>query len=418
MKNLITFLVVSITINFYSQGDLRLTNAQVNVSANAQVNVLGNIQYDNGTNSQNNGVIALTDNWINNSGSTALNNASTGKVILAGADQDITGANTTEFYNLEFKTANANKTTLVNTVVKDSLILGDAVLQTDMYLTHLTNPNNGVLNWSNGYVESDKLEGYFLRSTNTTNVYSFPVGNYNLTDVYRAVEVTPTSADSSVFGVRLGVNNPTFISGVSRAGSVAPFDVESKESRLGDLNTRFYHNINRFYGTANASAQVFFFDNDQQGGLFSTMAKWNSIDNQWLDDYFSIQNSPIGKPEFNNPNKVAKSNSIVSYSDDVYTLNDLKVILTTTFTPNNDGINDYFEILGLEFYPNNKLEVYNRWGELVYSASPYLNNWNGINTSNGVKLQSNVVQEDTYFYVLTLDENQPPLKNYIEIIRD
>jgi gliding motility-associated-like protein len=401
----------------YSQGDVRVTNAIINVTNGTNVNVLGHIQHDNATNSQNNGEIHLTENWINNSGGTALNNTSTGKVVLAGTDQDISGTSETVFYDLEFQNSGAVKTTLVNTSIKNNLNLTDAVLQTDAYLTHLSNPALTALQWNDGYIESNDLAGYFLRSTNLTVPYPFPVGNFGLDDIYRAVEITPTTTDSSVFGVRLGANDPTFISGISRAGSVAPFDVLNKESRLGELNTNFYHNINRFYGVADASTQVFFFDNDQQGGMFSTMAKWNNLQNQWEDDYFRIQNA-TNKPEYNNANKVAIASNVLTYDDDVYTLNDLNIIMSTTFTPNNDGFNDFFEILGLDLYPNNKLEVYNRWGELVYSASPYQNDWAGLNTSNGIKLQSDLLQEDTYFYVLTLEEGQEPLKNYVQIIRD
>jgi hypothetical protein len=49
----------------------------------------------------------------------------------------------------------------------------------------------------------------------------------------------------------------------------------------------------------------------------------------------------------------------------------------------------------LEFYSNNKLEVFNRWGTKVFEASPYLNNWNASELSDG-----------TYFYVLYVNEEQ------------
>lgn len=44
-------------------------------------------------------------------------------------------------------------------------------------------------------------------------------------------------------------------------------------------------------------------------------------------------------------------------------------------TANGDEKNDHFRIENLHFYPENELEIYNRWGKKVFSASPYLNNW-------------------------------------------
>lgn len=418
MKNIINLIIATVGLtSLQAQGDMRVSNGVINITGNAAVNVVGNVQYDNGTSSEIDGELYLNNNWINNSGGTALNSNSIGTVFLSGNAQDITGSDATTFYDLEFLNTGAIKTTLVNTFIKNSLNFNDAVLQTDAFLTHVTNPALNSVQWSGGYVESNNLAGYFLRSTNSTATYPFPVGNASLTDIYRPVELIPTSPDSSVFGVRLAASDPSFESGTSAAGAVAPFNVANKEASLANLNTNFYHNIHRFSGASNANARVFFFNSDQGTSQFSSMAKWNSSQSKWLNDNFSIQNSPA-RPLFNNTDKMAVSRNVLDYTDDVYTLNELDIVLITTFTPNGDGFNDVFKIPGLDRYPNNKLEVYNRWGELVYSASPYLNNWDGTNISNGVKLQTDLAQEDTYFYVLTLDEKTDPIKNFLEIIRD
>ena len=50
------------------------------------------------------------------------------------------------------------------------------------------------------------------------------------------------------------------------------------------------------------------------------------------------------------------------------------------FSPNGDGINDLFVIRGIEIYPQNSIEIYNRWGNIVYKASPFQNNWYGRST--------------------------------------
>lgn len=61
--------------------------------------------------------------------------------------------------------------------------------------------------------------------------------------------------------------------------------------------------------------------------------------------------------------------------------------LPNVFTPNGDGNNQNFVILGLEYFPKSALSIYNRWGTLVYQSDNYKNNWNGDEYSEG-----------TYFY--------------------
>jgi hypothetical protein len=45
------------------------------------------------------------------------------------------------------------------------------------------------------------------------------------------------------------------------------------------------------------------------------------------------------------------------------------------FSPNSDEINDLFVIRGIENYPSNDFVVFNRWGDPVFDAQPYTNNW-------------------------------------------
>ena len=69
--------------------------------------------------------------------------------------------------------------------------------------------------------------------------------------------------------------------------------------------------------------------------------------------------------------------------DDTLRINDL--VFADFFSPNGDGYNDHFIILNVLNYPGNYLKVFNRWGETVYYASPYLNLWDGkSNQSNAM----------------------------------
>lgn len=81
-------------------------------------------------------------------------------------------------------------------------------------------------------------------------------------------------------------------------------------------------------------------------------------------------------------------------------------------SPNGDGFNDFFSVRGLDNYPENKLLVFNRWGNQVYEESNYRNSnpWYGTN-ADGEELP-----EGTYFVVMELT-GADNLKGYLEIRR-
>ncbi len=89
----------------------------------------------------------------------------------------------------------------------------------------------------------------------------------------------------------------------------------------------------------------------------------------------------------------------------------LDLAMPTGFSPNSDGQNDFFVVQGLEAFMTNHIEIYNRWGNLVFEADNYNNKWTGV-TNEG-----NELPEATYFVVLTVNEGEITLKNYVDIRR-
>jgi gliding motility-associated-like protein len=75
------------------------------------------------------------------------------------------------------------------------------------------------------------------------------------------------------------------------------------------------------------------------------------------------------------------------------------LLIPSGYSPNGDGVNDNFEIIGIDVYRDNEFTVFNRWGQVVYHAVGYANEWNGQG-SNGAPLM-----DDTYFYVLKFNED-------------
>jgi len=84
------------------------------------------------------------------------------------------------------------------------------------------------------------------------------------------------------------------------------------------------------------------------------------------------------------------------------------------FSPNGDAVNNTWRIenIGLPEYATNEVEIFNRWGQLIWSGKNYDNTnvvWDG-KTANGLELP-----DATYFYVANV--NDQTFKGYVEITR-
>jgi gliding motility-associated-like protein len=92
-------------------------------------------------------------------------------------------------------------------------------------------------------------------------------------------------------------------------------------------------------------------------------------------------------------------------------VNDNAFFIPEAFSPNGDGINDKFEIQGIAKYKNIEIEIFNRWGNIVYQSKNYGEGpgregfWDGTARS-GLRIGSGPVPSGTYFYVLRLDSKE------------
>ncbi len=79
------------------------------------------------------------------------------------------------------------------------------------------------------------------------------------------------------------------------------------------------------------------------------------------------------------------------------------------FTPNNDGVNDLWELPDLSNWGTSDVKVYNRWGVLVFADNNYNNTWDG--TSGGT-----AVPAGAYFFIIKT-QNAGVKKGTVNIVR-
>lgn len=131
-----------------------------------------------------------------------------------------------------------------------------------------------------------------------------------------------------------------------------------------------------------------------------------------------------------NPNNVTLGNYTIQYvvalednscpmiyeiylnvNDDCIVLAACDITVYNAVSPNDDSSNDFLFIDGIECYPNNSIEIYNRWGILVYEETGYnnsLKSFKGVSEGRNTVNRNELLPDGTYFYILkyTDEENK------------
>ena len=123
--------------------------------------------------------------------------------------------------------------------------------------------------------------------------------------------------------------------------------------------------------------------------------------------------APFASPSVTTVYTVSTNLNGCLYSDTV-TINVVRLISPpNTFTPNDDGFNDTWEIPGISAFPNAEVIVFDRWGQKVFVSNGYSEEWDG--TNNGSRLNT-----ATYYYYIRLNKLEgqaPPITGAVNIIR-
>lgn len=89
-----------------------------------------------------------------------------------------------------------------------------------------------------------------------------------------------------------------------------------------------------------------------------------------------------------------------------------KLAIPGSFSPNDDGVNEVWDIVGIEQYPDCQVTVYNRWGQIALQSTGYnfSKAWDGKN-------KSGEVIPGVYFYVIDLKNGDELFKGSVTIVK-
>lgn len=80
------------------------------------------------------------------------------------------------------------------------------------------------------------------------------------------------------------------------------------------------------------------------------------------------------------------------------------------FSPNDDGVNDTWNIININLYPKCKVSIFNSWGNLVFSSDGYTEPWDG-------KYNGKLLPAGTYYYIIDLGDGSGQKAGPVSIIR-
>jgi gliding motility-associated-like protein len=135
----------------------------------------------------------------------------------------------------------------------------------------------------------------------------------------------------------------------------------------------------------------------------------------WMPNLYMIQSNTM-TPVVNPPQTMSYLLQVSSTlgcgvsSDEVIVKVFDKLQIPNVFTPNGDGINDKWEIELLDLYTECNVEIFNRYGQVVFHSIGYEKPWNGT-------YQNKPVPAGTYYYVIDTKVARQILSGFVDVVR-
>jgi gliding motility-associated-like protein len=226
---------------------------------------------------------------------------------------------------------------------------------------------------------------------------SICVGNSTLLSAYGGMDyIWSTQQTQPTISLNIFIDTTLFVIGNDGCGFDTAF-YSIKALPLPEASfTHSPHDIIEF--------ENIIFTYDGNGG---THFQWYFDDNPHKEDQFEVTHSFYG----------SGNHKVFLYVENEFKCSDtisrnllVQKNRTNSFTPDNDGVNDYWELDELKDYPNCRVWIFDRSGAEVFYSVGYNSPWDGTRNNKPLPVGS-------YYYIIDFGVNDYTLKGVINILR-
>ncbi|KAF2339647.1 gliding motility-associated C-terminal domain-containing protein [Flavobacterium nitrogenifigens] len=413
MKIYITAIFLSLL--FTSQITAQTVNTgDLSVAPNTQLSTLFN--FDN----KPTGDVLIDGNFIayanfNNDGLITYTNSGNGKTFFVGTQQQlISGAEIAHFQNIVFENTSELVPFHLNTTIEigKNAEFKNGIVDADSF--------NGKMIFDQDAFHSDASNLSFVdgKVENIGNLdFEFPVGDQFY---FRPSYHDKGANTNNVYTTQYFLKN---------AGNQHPYT--NKDDTIISIDEVEYWNLTQDQGSEKIILSLTLDTNTTPPSFFEEnpntklgIVRWDDAGQKWVNEggtttdlltgahYSKLVTTQVGG--YGLFTIAIVKQSITPDSD---------LIIYNAVSPNGDGINDSFYIKGIDKYPDNRVEIYNRWGVKVFDASSYNETdvmFKGFSDGRSTVKRSQGLPAGTYFYILKYNKNNTIIENtgYLYITND
>lgn len=336
----------------------------------------------------NDGQFIVYSNYNNDGLVTFSPKATSGLTYFKGSAvaQIISGIEQSEFNNVKFE----------NRMIQPAFLLSSTISiygVTDFYEGIISNSNLGgtivfETNATHNNTSNDSyVDGYVER--NGSKEFQFPIGDGGY---FRPSAINQTSSIKNFFKSKYVFEN-----------SNVSYPHAQKDDDIAVIDANEYWELESNQSTVDIALTLTWNSNTTPSELIKTdsnhslaIVRWDDTESKW-----KLYASAVDAQNETVTAAVDKSGIFTLAKVKIPNVDD--VVVYNAVSPNDDGYNDYFNITGLEKFPDNTLEIYNRYGVKVFETSNYGANGNwfrGISEGRVTINRGEGLPTGTYFYIL------------------
>jgi len=395
----------------YSQEPISIINSgELTVSPSGLLSVEGNFSNTTSGDVTNDGTVIYYEDFANDGAYGITTNSTSSMTIftiegIASKAKQITGNQIASFYDITFDSPVPEVAfDLKNNIDAWGVVdFNNGIVVVDSTYNPVTAVSHGMFTFNKGAKaismdNASHVQGAVEKIGNDPFVY--PIGDQAK---YRYARISAPKNDKDVFmGQYIYDDAAFFASRPNKVGVIKT--INDKEYWVIDRGNNQQSDVLLTLSWDESTTSPDVLSNPEEE---LHIVRWDDKQQQWVDEGGVVDMST---------KEVTTIGTVKGYG--IFTLGTVKtdwildgdIVIYNLVTPNGDGKNDYFIIDNIKNYPNNKVEIFNRWGARVYETRGYDPKGDGssnvfrgysegkVTVDKGSKLPSG-----TYYYVITYE---------------